>query len=232
MSSQTQQNGQNDKEGFTKVEKKQGPRGQRLEKRKQNKDKPRYNSNGPSTSNGQYVKSDNNVNRPGLSYRDLLFQFNNLQKRVDSPKVDLVENGDHYIVKMEVPGLKIDDLMVKLKDSQFLLVSGNKNEEHTKETQDSNSHVIVYKESKYGSFTRRVKLPTLIKYKNGISTSIEDGVLVIICKKENPNIKYEKKIKQQREHETVQQEPVQEPVHKPVQELVQETSNVVNWSDL
>ena len=216
MSNQNQETDQVDQtkqdDGFIKV-KKQGPRGQRLEKRRQQ-------SQGQSQ--GQYRQQDRpqNVNvypnrqpqREGLSYRDLLFQFNNLQKRIDSPKVDLVENGDHYVVKMEVPGLKLEDLTIKLKDSQFLIVSGDKTEEHTEETQNSNGHTIVYKESRYGSITRRVKLPTTIKYKNGILSSIQDGVLTVVCKKENPNIKYEKKVReerpqQERREETLQQGP-------------------------
>jgi len=231
-----QENGQNDV--FIKVTKKQGPRGQRLEKRRQNDRQTNEQSDRPQ--------------REGLSYRDLLFQFNNLQKRIDSPKVDLVENGDHYIVKMEVPGLKKEDLNIKLKDSQFLLVSGDKNEECTEETQDSNGHTIVYKESKYGSFTRRVKLPTLIKYKNGISSSIEDGVLTVICTKEDPNLKYEKKQYQQKPYH--QKEPYQKELQKPYQKPYQKEQKqneappqqesepqkepqgteekVINWSDL
>ena len=158
---------------FVKVDKKpsQGPRGQRLQKRTEQ-------------------DRENKPQREGPSYRDLVFKLNNLENRIHSPKVDLVEDGDVYVVKIEVPGIEKQNISVKLKDSQFLLVTGTKDEEHTEESQDSQKHQIVYKESKYGSVTRRVKLPSSI---SKFTTSLSNGVLQIVCDKQDTTIKYKKR---------------------------------------
>ena len=167
---------------FTTVEKKhrQGPRGQRLQKRadqnqKDSKDRP-----------DRPVRPQ----RDGPSYRDLVYKLTNLENRIHSPKVDLVEDHDTYVVKMELPGVELDDISIKLKDSQFLLVSASKQEEYTDESQDSQGHQIVYKESKYGSITRRVKLPTSVRK---FVSSFDNGVLRIVCDKQDVTVKYQRK---------------------------------------
>lgn len=188
---------------FVKVENKprQGPRGQRLQKRTEQERETRPQREGP-------------------SYRDLVFKLNNLENRIHSPKVDLVENGDVYVVKMELPGIDKQHISVKLKDSQFLLVTGTKEEEHTEETQDSHGHQIVYKESKYGSITRRVKLPSTISKYN---FSLSNGVLQIVCDKQDTTVKYSKK-----EREPKQREPKKERV----QETVQEPTQSTDWAEM
>lgn len=190
---------------FVKVEKKprQGPRGQRLQKR-----------------NEQDREQERRPQREGPSYRDLVFKLNNLENRVHSPKVDLVENGDTYVVKMELPG--VEDFSVKVKDSQFLLVTASREEEHTEETQDSNGHNIVYKESKYGQVTRRVKLPsTISKFKSSLS----NGVLQIVCDKQDTTVRYTKKVPKK-------QESVREPKQETVQEITEEPTQRTNWTDM
>ena len=84
----------------------------------------------------------------------------------------------------------VNNIVVKLKDYQFLLVTGTKEEEHTEESQDSHGHNIVYKESKYGSITRRVKLPSTI---SKFSSSFFNGVLQIVCDKQDTTFKYKKR---------------------------------------
>lgn len=199
------------KEEFVKVEKKprQGPRGQRLQKRVEQEQRPQ---------------------REGPSYRDLVFKLNNLENRIHSPKVDLVEKGDGYVVKMELPGVEQDQISVKLKDSQFLLVTASREEEHTEENEDSEGHKVVYKESKYGQITRRVKLPSTIKKYN---MSLTNGVLIIACQKQDTTIRYTKREPRQETKREPRQEPKQEPKQEPrkqetVEELAQEPTD---WAD-
>jgi HSP20 family molecular chaperone IbpA len=191
---------------FVKVEKKprQGPRGQRLQKRNEQERKH---------------EQERKPQRDGPSYRDLVFKLNNLENRIHSPKVDLVENGDVYVVKMELPG--VEDFSIKVKDSQFLLVTASREEEHTEETQDSNGHQIVYKESKYGQVTRRVKLPSTISKFN---SSLSNGVLQIVCDKQDTTVRYTKK--EPRKQEPRKQEPTQEPTQE-----TQPTQST-NWTDM
>jgi HSP20 family molecular chaperone IbpA len=195
---------------FVKVDKKprQGPRGQRLQKRVEQ-------------------ERDSKPQREGPSYRDLVFKLNNLENRIHSPKVDLVENGDTYFVKMELPGVDTEHFSVKLKDSQFLLVTGTKEEAHTEETQDSHGHKIVYKESKYGSITRRVKLPSTI---TKFTTTLSNGVLEIVCNKQDTTFKYIKK--EPRQESRQEQKPTQNRRQIQVKQepVRQEQSN--DWSEM
>jgi len=57
-----------------------------------------------------------------------------------------------------LPGITLDSLNIEIKESQILLISGNKTTNNLYETDR-----VVYKESKYDKFMRRVKLPGKIK---------------------------------------------------------------------
>jgi HSP20 family molecular chaperone IbpA len=96
-------------------------------------------------------KNYNNISRLEQSLK-------NLQKKIHSPKVDLVERDNSYLVRIELPGITLDSLNIEIKESQILLISGNKTTNNLYETDR-----IVYKESKYDKFMRRVKLPGKIK---------------------------------------------------------------------
>jgi HSP20 family molecular chaperone IbpA len=82
----------------------------------------------------------------------------NLQKKIHSPKVDLIERDNFYLVRIELPGILLDSLNVEINESQIVLISGNKTTNNIYETDR-----VVYKESKYDKFMRRVKLPGKVK---------------------------------------------------------------------
>lgn len=109
------------------------------------------------------------VRKTERSKEELEFQLSLLQKRMNSPKVDLLEGTSAFTVRMELPGLTSDTIKVDLKDSHILLVSGFKREV-------SYEGKFKYKECKYGNFMRRVKLPgqvelnTAFTYENGVFT--------------------------------------------------------------
>lgn len=104
------------------------------------------------------------------SKEDLEFQLSLLQKRMHSPKVDLVESAEYFTVRMELPGLTSESIKVDLKDSHILLVSGMKQEVRY-------DGKIKYKECKYGNFMRRVKLPGQVEYNNQFT--YENGVFTL-----------------------------------------------------
>lgn len=98
-------------------------------------------------------------------------EIRNLQRRIHSPKVDLIERENSYFVRMEVPGVLRSDLKFQLKEDQILLVSGCKSSEVKEEGQKE-----VYRECKYNEFMRRVKLPGKVL---GLDPApvLENGVL-------------------------------------------------------
>ena len=93
-----------------------------------------------------------------------------LKMRMHSPKVDLREKNDKYIIRMELPG-STTGLNVSVKDDQFVLVSGNREQQ-----QMDTETTVIYSETKYGEFTRRVKLPSVVDSKN-YASFFENGVL-------------------------------------------------------
>ena len=106
----------------------------------------------------------------------------NLQKKIHSPKVDLVDRDNSYLVRIELPGATLDSIKIDIKESQILLISGSKTMNNLYETDR-----IVYKESKYDKFMRRVKLPGKVKPFNFVNNNLDftNGVLNLSFEKES-----------------------------------------------
>jgi HSP20 family molecular chaperone IbpA len=109
-------------------------------------------------------------------YRFLQNENRTLKMRMHSPKVDLSEKNDTYVVRMELAGFTLEQVQVSVKDKQFVLVSGHKKQEMDSDTQ------VVYMETKYGDFTRRVKLPSVVDSQN-FHQKMENGVLTLVFTK-------------------------------------------------
>ena len=102
------------------------------------------------------------------SVREELVAFN--------PSIDLVDTSDYLQVKVELPGVKKDDVEISLKED-LLTIKGEKKEE--REEKDENRY---YVESTYGTFSRRLTLPSLVK-NDQVKATFEDGILVITLPK-------------------------------------------------
>ena len=93
-----------------------------------------------------------------------------------NPAVDLVDTSDSLQVKVELPGVKKDEVEISLKDD-LLTIKGEKKEE--KEEKDENRY---YVERSYGAFSRTLTLPTQVKF-DEIKAVFENGVLEITIPK-------------------------------------------------
>lgn len=89
-----------------------------------------------------------------------------------TPRVDLSETDDAYLIHMDVPGIKREDLEINYQDGT-LTIRGHRQESHEEERGS-----VVRMERSYGRFFRSFSLPTSIQTEN-ISASYEDGVLKI-----------------------------------------------------
>lgn len=101
--------------------------------------------------------------------REALVAFN--------PVFDLVDTKDSLQVKVELPGVKKGDVEISLKDD-LLTIKGEKREE--KEEKDENRY---YVERTYGTFSRTLTLPSLVK-SDQVKATFEDGILVITLPKD------------------------------------------------
>jgi len=89
-----------------------------------------------------------------------------------SPAVDLVDTGDSLQVKVELPGVKKEDVEITLKND-VLTVKGEKKEE--REEKGENRY---YVERSYGSFSRSLTLPSAVQF-DKVAASFVDGVLEV-----------------------------------------------------
>ena len=88
-----------------------------------------------------------------------------------APAVDVYENGEKVVLKLDIPGIKEEDLDIRV-ENQTLSVRGERKFES--EEKEENFHRI---ERRYGSFFRSFSLPTTVdsesiraNYKNGVLT--------------------------------------------------------------
>ena len=108
-------------------------------------------------------------------------RFNFLEDELPSgtwaPAVDVAEEGDKILVKVEVPGMDEKDIKINFEDGT-LTVTGERQFERKDER---NYHRI---ERAYGTFTRTFSLPRTVD-PNAITANYRNGILEIeIPKKE------------------------------------------------
>jgi HSP20 family protein len=96
--------------------------------------------------------------------------------RVWAPALDISERKDAYVVTVELPGVKADDLDITLEDG-LLTIQGER--QFTSESSEQQYHRV---ERRYGAFRRSITLPAQVKA-DAIEASFEDGVLEVVVPK-------------------------------------------------
>lgn len=94
-----------------------------------------------------------------------------------TPRLDLSETDDEYVISADLPGLSKEDVHVDLQDGQ-LSISGERREE--REEQKKNYH---RRERSYGSFHRSMALPSNVNVED-IKAEFDNGVLTVHLPKE------------------------------------------------
>ncbi len=90
-----------------------------------------------------------------------------------SPKADVRETADSYILDMDLPGFSDKDVEINLKD-KVLSISSKKEEK----TEEKKQGEWLVRERNSVSFCRRFSLPQDIDVEN-ISAEFENGVLTV-----------------------------------------------------
>src|SRR6266540_6884245 len=85
-----------------------------------------------------------------------------------APAVDISERKDAYIVAVELPGVKLDDLQIAYQDG-LLTIEGERG--LAPDSADQQTHLI---ERRYGQFRRSITLPLHVTA-DAIDASFEDG---------------------------------------------------------
>jgi HSP20 family protein len=93
-----------------------------------------------------------------------------------SPAVDIVQEGDHFVVKADLPGMKKDDIEITLNGDTLTISGEKKREDETK------SDGCYRRERYYGKFSRSLVLPSSIDTSR-IEATYKDGVLSLTVPK-------------------------------------------------
>src|SRR4051794_38183158 len=88
------------------------------------------------------------------------------------PAMDLVESGDHFVLRADLPGLAEEDVKIELED-QTLTISGERKAEH--ETREEGYYRV---ERAFGAFSRSLQLPKGID-PEGVTARFDRGVLEV-----------------------------------------------------
>jgi HSP20 family protein len=104
-----------------------------------------------------------------------------------SPKVDIYDEADSFVVKAEIPGIKKEDVEVNL-TNDMITISGEKKREEEVEKKG-----FYRMECSYGSFSRSFRLPEDVQTDKAKAT-FKDGVLEVKIPKTEEAKKKEKKV--------------------------------------
>ena len=102
-------------------------------------------------------------------------------KQFASPAVNIVENEKDYTLELAAPGMTKEDFNVRLENDNELVISlqkkEEKNEEHAKN--------YLRREFSFASYQRTFLIPEEVNLE-GISATMQDGVLSVILPKNEP----------------------------------------------
>ncbi len=92
------------------------------------------------------------------------------------PALDVQENKDNYTVRVELPGLRREDIEVALEDGA-LTISGER------KTETPNEGTEVHRQERfYGKFSRVITLPTVVAA-DKVKAQYKDGILTVTLAK-------------------------------------------------
>ncbi|MEO0138971.1 MAG: Hsp20/alpha crystallin family protein [candidate division WOR-3 bacterium] len=89
-----------------------------------------------------------------------------------APAIEVKELPDKYILKVDVPGVKKEDLKLEVSDNVLTISGERKEEKEEREAQYYRREIL------YGSFQRSIQLPSNVE-PDKISAKLENGVLTI-----------------------------------------------------
>jgi HSP20 family protein len=92
------------------------------------------------------------------------------------PSVDVYEDKDQVTIKAELPGMKLPDINVHVRENTLTISGERKSEEESQEGERYRS------ERYFGKFQRSIVLSTAIVPEK-IDAKYKDGILTIVCPK-------------------------------------------------
>ena len=92
------------------------------------------------------------------------------------PACEVEEQNDHYLLTLEMAGVKKDDIKMEAMDNQIVISGERRNETRQKDDE------LAYSERRFGKFQRTFALPAGVDV-NQVEANYQDGVLRIVVPK-------------------------------------------------
>ena len=100
-----------------------------------------------------------------------------------SMPIEVQDNGNDYVIRAELPGIKKEDLDISIEQNYLTLNAKKIKETNNKDENDN----CLYGEFSYGEFSRTIQLPQEIDTDKA-DAKLEEGILQIVV----PKLKKEK----------------------------------------
>ncbi|HVO69836.1 MAG TPA: Hsp20/alpha crystallin family protein [Aggregatilineaceae bacterium] len=104
------------------------------------------------------------------------FAVGTTEEPILRPAMDVIENDNNLTVRIDLPGVKPDDVHVRV-ENNILTVSGE-----IAETKDEEGQRYHYRQRRYGKFQRSVSLPDTLDAEK-VEAHFENGVLRVVVPK-------------------------------------------------
>ena len=101
----------------------------------------------------------------------------NFRKAIATPKVDVKEEKDSYLLEMDLPGKTDNDINIEL-DRNVLTISSQTKSEKEEKTEAKTAGKYLIKERSYSKFSRSFTLPEDVDSEN-LSAKVTNGVLTV-----------------------------------------------------
>ena len=115
---------------------------------------------------------DRLFDEPFLSFKWPAFKKLSIPAAAWSPKVDVFEKDNRLVTRIDLPGIKKEDVKVEVTDG-YLTMSGERKRETEEKKED-----YFRSEREYGSFYRAVPLPEGVKLED-VKAMFANGVLEV-----------------------------------------------------
>ncbi len=98
------------------------------------------------------------------------------------PAIEVIQNKDNYKVKVQLPGIKKDNIEVEM-DNDFMTISAETHEEKEEKQEDEHNARYHTSEFRYGKYQRTISFDQPIKAEDA-TADYKDGILTVTVPKQ------------------------------------------------
>lgn len=134
----------------------------------------------------------NNFLRDTLLTHSFANPLNIKKNSIWRPAIEVKQNKENYIVKVQLPGINKDDIEIEI-DNDFMTITAEIQEEKEEKQEDEKNARFHTSEFRYGKYQRTISFDQPVKGELA-EAKYKNGVLKIIVPKQNTEDSKPKKI--------------------------------------